>query len=115
MMKLKAGRPKGALNIKNKFLAEDLKTLGIDPMTGLKKCLEILNGIAPRHVGDELQIVKIRIDLFSNLLPYLYSKLNPVDPKGPNPWDAMNAEQKLDAIKQYQVLLEKEANGSRAS
>jgi hypothetical protein len=111
---LKKGRPKGALNLKSRVLSEDLKRLAIDPVAGLKDCLQTLDTIKPRHVGDEINLLKIRIDLFSNFLPYLYSRLMSQEPPNlHNPWSQMSASQKLETLKPYQHMLEQEIKAAQ--
>lgn len=103
------GRRKGAINRKTKSFRETLEAHGYDVAEALlsiyKHGLDVFhNG----HPDDKVQGLKIAGDMAKEIAGYVMPKLKAIEHTTSNPLSGMSPKERLEAMKQAVLMLEKE-------
>lgn len=74
-----AGRKKGTPNKRTLILQEHLDTLKVDPIQGLKDCLDELELIDAFDPIQKISLVKSKASIYMELLQYIYPKRKAIE------------------------------------
>jgi len=73
------GRKKGTPNKKTLLLQDQLEEKGLDPVAGLKACLEELEAIVAYEAEDQINLVNSKARIYIEILQYIYPKRKAVE------------------------------------
>lgn len=75
------GRTKGTPNKKSLIILESIEEYGLNPIEGLRACLEELEAIVTYDSEEQISLVNAKSKIYLEILQYVYPKRKAVEMK----------------------------------